>query len=448
MSEALYTAVRQARALLGASPRVCVALSGGRDSVVLLHVLHTLSQELSLSLQACHIHHGLLPEAPAWAKFCEALCTRWHIPYRCTSVQVDHDSGLGLEQAARQARYHALNQIDCDILALAHHQDDQAETLLFRLARGAGVAGAGAMPALSVHCAPEKPRWRPLLNVPRKLITAYAHAHHLSWVEDPSNADPSYARNAIRLHLAPVLEAQFPAWAANFARAATHFDQAKVLLQDLAQIDFLACAGKWLPQSGIARWQREPFLKLSPIRARNMLYALCVEHGHYAPIQRRLEEGLRQLGLVDSLYFPLSEQHALAQHAGQVWLQHPFLPLSADTQHFKLEQANWAGLPLSVQSTTGQGIHAQSLCEAQVYWGKRQPGLRLQWRPRQVPQTFKKTCQHLDIPAWLRDVLPILYINKHPAWMPGVGVMHKFACPPGEAGFLLNWQAWPLEKLE
>src|SRR5574337_1212393 len=169
-------AVAGVLAAAGVAPgqTVCVALSGGADSTVLLHVLAGLRPQGGFTLAAAHVHHGLSPNADAWLDACRALCAALGVAFHPFREQVARDDPAGLEAAARAVRHAALARVPCDWLAFGHHQDDQAETLLFRLLRGAGVRGAGAMAAIE----PGVPgRLRPLLGVRRSAIVAYARAH-------------------------------------------------------------------------------------------------------------------------------------------------------------------------------------------------------------------------------------------------------------------------------
>src|SRR5882762_4042233 len=156
--------------------RLAVGLSGGVDSVVLLHVL---KQHPGFNLSAIHVHHGLSPNAGAWAQFCRALCARWGVPLAVRRVKVAKE-GRGLEAAAREARYRAFKNSSCDAVALAHNRDDQAETVLMNLLRGAGVRGASGMPPRGRFDG--KMLLRPLLEVPRAAILAYAREQGLEWI--------------------------------------------------------------------------------------------------------------------------------------------------------------------------------------------------------------------------------------------------------------------------
>lgn len=248
-----------------------VAFSGGLDSTVLLHLLAKLANKHSLpSLSAIHVHHGLQAAAEAWPAHCQAVCDGLAVPLAIVHVQVE--AGASLEQAARTARYGAFIAATQpgDLLLTAQHRDDQAETLLFRLLRGAGGRGLAAMPI-------QRPLGRghlvrPLLDVSRAELEAYARDHRLQWIEDPSNADPQFSRNYLRQWVFPVLTRRWPQAAATIARSAAHLREAQGLLGELAGLDL---ANAQTPHD--YDWLKLPSLDLtaiqalSPARQRNAL---------------------------------------------------------------------------------------------------------------------------------------------------------------------------------
>src|SRR5215831_19561698 len=187
-----------------------LGLSGGVDSVALLVALAELAPGLRFSLRTVHVNHGISPNAASWAAFCSGLCARLAIPLQLEAVDIAPFRDLGLEAAARKARYEAFSRIDADFLVLAQHRDDQAETLLLRLLRGAGLRGLSAMAPLRAHAGTRARLMRPLLDVPRAEIEAYARDLGVKWIEDESNADTVRARNFLRHEVLPLLEKQFP----------------------------------------------------------------------------------------------------------------------------------------------------------------------------------------------------------------------------------------------
>ncbi|MDF3936011.1 tRNA lysidine(34) synthetase TilS [Pseudomonas citronellolis] len=248
-----------------------VGFSGGLDSTVLLHLLATLDEREALPpLSAIHVHHGLQAAGDAWPAHCEAFCRGLGVPLRVEYVQVA--AGASLERAARRARYDAfakhLKTTDC--LLAAQHRDDQAETLLFRLLRGAGVRGLAGIPA--ARALGRGTLVRPLLEVSRGELEAYAREQGLRWVEDPSNADTDFARNYLRQRVLPQLAERWPHAASNIARSAAHLAEAEGLLGELARQDIAAAqaahAFDWL---GVPSLALEPLLRLSDSRQRNAL---------------------------------------------------------------------------------------------------------------------------------------------------------------------------------
>lgn len=199
---------------------VLVAWSGGLDSTVLLHLLAHDADQRHRGLRAIHVHHGLHPDADAWASHCESLARAWAVPLTVVRVDVARHSGLGLEASARQSRRAAFaaELRDGECLALAQHRDDQAETFLMRALRASGPDGLAAMRPWRAFG--KGWMWRPLLDTPREALHAHALAHALSWVEDPSNADPGFDRNFLRLHVMPLLRERWPHADAALSRAA------------------------------------------------------------------------------------------------------------------------------------------------------------------------------------------------------------------------------------
>ena len=271
--------------------RVCVGLSGGMDSVVLLELLARLSATLSLQLSAMHVHHGLSPNADRWAAFCESLCEARSIPLRVARIQVDRSQPGGVEAVARDARYTAFNAIEADFIALAQHADDQAETVMHQILRGTGLKGMAGM-GETRHLREGLTLIRPLLGISRAGIEAYARENRLDWIEDESNADTAYTRNFIRHALTPKLAERFPHYRESLARAGRHAAEADEMLSALAAIDL-----KWDGRNAYA----DVLDNLSLTRQVNALYHWLqwqqgsVEKQSAFPSQSQLSEWAQQL---------------------------------------------------------------------------------------------------------------------------------------------------------
>ena len=189
---------------------LCVAFSGGPDSTALLHALAQIPAARERGLRALHVDHGLHADSRAWAGHCQRACSDLNVPCTTLGAQVETHRGEGLEAAARHARYAAFEQDlrEGEWLLLAHHRDDQAETVLLKLLRGAGPEGLGGM--RERRPLGKGQLWRPLLALPRAQLRAHVEAHALSCIDDPSNADARLSRNYLRHEILPRLAAHWP----------------------------------------------------------------------------------------------------------------------------------------------------------------------------------------------------------------------------------------------
>lgn len=383
-----------------------IGLSGGLDSTVLLHLLASHAQREALPpLSAIHIHHGLQAAADAWPAHCRELCAALSVPLQVEYVQVA--SGASLEQAAREARYAAFAaRLGADELLLtAQHRDDQAETLLFRLLRGAGVQGLSAMPVSRALGAGQLVR--PLLNCSRNELLAYASEHRLSWVEDPSNADERFSRNYLRRQVLPALLSRWPQASTNMARSAAHLNEAAQLLDELAQQDMVAAQ-----VSAEFTWLRLPSLALPVLR--------CLSE----PRQRNaLRYWLRPLTAM-----PDSEHWAgwqalrdAAQDATPAWKLAAGELRRSDERLWWLA-GDWLCSPVPVNVTV-QGNQQVALpangsvrIDGQLpagNWqlGYRQPGDQL-LLPGRGHRDLKRLFNELRIPVFVRDRLPLLRLDN------------------------------------
>jgi len=412
--------------------RLLLGYSGGLDSTVLLHALASLRGRFSFALQVHHVHHGLSPNADAWAAHCEQVCMSLEVPLRVVRVNVEPANGEGVEAAARRMRHAAWADAFADWWVTAHHRDDQAETLLFRLCRGAGVDGAAAM--APIERLPDRPgRLRPLLGCGRAELLSAATAAKLAWVEDESNADPRFSRNFLRHEVMPVLRTRFPAVDVAFARAATHFGEAAELLDALAQIDAGACGER--PMSAAA------LRVLAPARQANLLRWQLRRMDLTMPDETRLTEALRQLNTCDPAR-PLSlalGSAVLQVYRDQAWLTPPLPALPPAPAPWAPDQSlAWGEGCIEACDTVGEGLARSALADAVCHMRLRWPGCRLAL-PGRPGKEVRQLGQELGLPPALRDRLPILVVDGRVAWMAGVGVAAGFACPPGEAGVALHW---------
>ncbi len=290
-----------------AGQALTVGYSGGLDSSVLLHALVRINR---WPVRACHVHHGLSPHADQWAAHCQATAAQWGADCAVIRVEVARASGDGLESAARDARHQALAEAGGDWLLLAHHQGDQAETVLGNLLRGSGVLGLAGMPLRSGRIL------RPLLAVSREQLAEYATEHGLSWIEDESNTDQHYTRNWLRHRVLPLLRERFPAVEARIAATAAHAGAAQGLIEQLAALDAGGLAPSFpLP---VARLRELEFA-----RGVNLLRAALKAAGLQAPAASRLDEFVRQCRVAAPDRHPALHLAgwSLQVRARQVWLE-------------------------------------------------------------------------------------------------------------------------------
>lgn len=414
--------------------RLVLALSGGVDSVILLDILCRLREPLGFSLSALHVNHQLSPNAGEWAQFCADLCARHGIPLEVAKVVVPRQ-GVSLEAAAREARYREFARALGDFVVLAQHRDDQAETLLLQLLRGAGVAGAAAMPEVSCS----HPRLlRPLLDISRAELEAYAKERGLAWVEDESNLDTRFDRNFLRHRIFPAIAERFPACRTTLSRAARHFAEAAQLLDELAELD----ARGALHDGGLAV---ESLRSLSPARAKNLLRYWLTGCDVAPPNAARLEDILRQL-LQASQDAQLRVGLGTAeirrfQGLAQVVPVHPapnpdFSRIWQGEEELALPEL---GGVLHFRRSKGGGISLARLEASAVTLRTRRGGERLQPDCRRPTRSLKNLMQEARLPPWRRETLPLLYCGAELAAVPGIGVGCGFQASPDETGVVPEW---------
>ncbi len=433
--------------LVKPSGRLVVGLSGGADSVVLLDCLQRVARTCRIRLSALHVNHQLSPNAARWSAFCRRLCRTRGIPFE--SVKVEVSRGASVEAAARAARYAVYSRQPCDYVVLAHHQDDQVETLLLQLLRGAGVKGLAAMPLVRKvkDSSPVTRRsspaiLRPLLDATRAEILAYAKTRGLKWVEDESNRDTRFRRNFLRHEILPAIALRFPSYGVTIARSASHLAEASRLLDEVAVSD------------GAAPFEDgtlgvEALRRLPRARARNLLRFFLADCGIEPPGAARLEEALRQaLGAKQDARVSVDVGGAcLMRYAGRL---HVVPAGGSPAQRYS---RRWRGearlmLPeaggvLTLARTRGAGISAARLRSGAVTIRPRAGGERFQpdrLRPR---RSLKNLFQEERVAPWLRERLPLIFHDEMLVWVPGIGVDCAFQAGKGEPAILPSWSPAP-----
>lgn len=423
---------------------VLLGLSGGMDSVVLLKLLNTLRPQFGFELRAMHVHHGLSPHADAWADFCQGLCQSLDIPLKVSHVTIPRKPAAGIEAAARVARYETLLGEPADFVAVAHHQDDQAETLLLQLMRGAGVKGLSAMPKYDA----KRRLLRPLLDASRVEISNYAELHALSWVDDESNLDIRYERNHLRHHILPTLEQRFVSVRGAIARSAAHMAEAAHLLDELALVDAERCMHE--QRLVVSELQR-----LSEARARNLLRWWLASQELVLPSTVRLQEMLKQLlDARQDAQVKLSigtPGTYLRRYQDMVYLdqEQPAEPFAL-TWHGEETLRLPDGSCLRFVRGVATGLAYERLGIDRLRIAQRTGGERFKPDLARPSRTLKHLLQEAHMPPWQRQRLPLVYHEGKLALVPGIGVSAELQAREHEPALDIIWQpagAWDLSLL-
>jgi tRNA(Ile)-lysidine synthase len=418
---------------------ITIGLSGGIDSVVLLDILSKLTSSFPFKLSAVYCNHQISPNSHTWENFCEKLCAQYSVKFQAFKLNLI-TGHHGLEAAARQARYAVFTAIETDFLALAHHRDDQAETLLLRLLRGAGVKGLSAM-AESRPLNQGKSKTvliRPLIDLSRENLESYAQQNQLNWIEDESNSNIDYRRNFLRHRIFPEIKKYFPFYNATLARASKHFSHSAALLDELAQID----AERLVIDQKL---QLNELLKLSSLRAKNLIRYFFDQRGILMPSERRLDEICAQL------LHAQPDAEVCIQHSG--FLLRRFkgeLYIAPAIQTDQKLSIQWSGeRDLALPGNLGHlhfskqpkgEISLKSIEGGIITIRFREGGEKFQPDCKRPRRTLKNLLQEANITPWERVRLPLVFCNEQLIFVPKIGVACEFQNKTDEIGLTLEWQ--------
>lgn len=410
------------------------------DSVVLLHLLQSIAPRFRWRLSALHVHHGISPNADAWAESCTKLCVQNAIPLHVERVDISSlRDAHGVEAAARKLRHKAFLSQVCDFVALAHHADDQAETLLLQLLRGAGVKGVSAMPVLKPANHQMHATVRPLLDVSREQLYVYASENSLSWIEDESNADVRYPRNFLRHRILPELQSCFPRYRETLARSAHHFAEASQLMEELAQLDASqAIEGETLGVDSLRA--------LSHARAKNLLRHFVHVQGAVMPQSVQIEDMLGQLcdAREDAAVCVAFGDWEVRRYQGRV---HVMPALSDFDPAIVLDWTGqrelvWPALKarLMFSEVSGNGISLEKLKGESISLRLRSGGESLRLHHNGPNRSLKNILQEKHVPPWQRERLPLLYCGDELVAIIGVAIHAEYQAQEGEKSLLVSWE--------
>lgn len=420
--------------------RFVVAYSGGLDSHVLLHRVAALldDERLEKKIVAVHINHGLSVQAGQWTSHCAAQCEALGVLFHNINVDAKSVSGESPEAAARAARYRAFREFmqPGDCLLTAHHQDDQAETLLIQLLRGAGPRGLAAMPVYADFAA----GWhaRPLLAFSRGELRDYAQQAGLSWIDDESNSDTRFDRNFLRHEIMPALKSRFPGMAATLSRSATLCAEAAELLAEVAADDLAQV------QVDAGSFSVNGLQALGEVRARNLLHQYCRDHGLSTPSAAQLQCVWEEvIGAAEDSEPVVSWAGGEARRYRDTLFIGTPLP-----EHDATLTLPWDGTQalsirglgkLLAEEVAGQGVAQQALAGRYLEIRFRQGGEKLRPAGREGHHALKKLFQEAGVPPWRRDRIPLLYADGQLLAVAGHWLEHAAAAQADEPGLVLRW---------
>ncbi len=394
--------------------RYLVAFSGGIDSTVLLHALAASFDDHQTQIVAIHINHGLHEDAPAWETHCRAAAAALDVQFDSRPVEVDAKSGLGLEASARQARYDAFRDIveSGDWLLSAHHEDDQAETLLLNLMRGSGLAGLAGIGA--VQRFGDGMLARPLLGESGDSIKAYAEQHELHWIDDPSNLDTRFDRNFLRREIVPALAERWPGVVQRLAKSAELASEGSSLLNDLAQLDLANIATGTKPD----KLDIDGLKSLSEKRQRNLLRYAARQCGLPLPPATRLYQVTQELipARGDAQPLVVWPGAEIRRYRDKLYLLAEVPDVDAPESGKLTADGDWLDLGVGGgQMRLEAGVDGGIDCDAV------EGGLALRFRQggeefcpvgRKRSHKLKKLLQEDGVVPWMRQRIPLLYSGE------------------------------------
>lgn len=420
------------------SKHYLLAYSGGLDSSVLLHLMHRASHEDSqIRLAAIHINHGLSPRASEWSEYCRHKCEAKDVPYQSVTVNLGCCKGESIEAAARQSRYAILNdrlQYQ-QVLLTAHHQDDQCETLLLQMLRGSGLSGIASMPEIRDFS--NGFLARPLLSYDRESIRQYALKEGIDWIDDESNSDTDRDRNYLRHNIVPLIKDRWPSATRTIARTAKHSAECIDLVNTLGEQDL--ARSRIIGTNVVSSSSVKQF---SISRQRTLLRCWIREHERLTPPANILERILSELleSATDRNPVIKWDYTEVRRYRDCLYIMDP-LPAIDNQTSLKLEEACNA-LPLGrlkYQPTVGVGINRKLLEDRFISIRFRSGGESIIPYYSSYSHEAKKLMSEHGIPSWLRDLMPLVYVNDELVAIPGICVNRRWSALPDQDSINLVW---------
>ena len=412
-----------------------VALSGGVDSIVILHALSQLKTKLKLKLNAIHIHHDLSPNADDWLTFCYNECKKLSITIKTDKINIKQDLSMGIEAAARKSRYQALEAYRKDILVLGHHQNDQAETLLLQLFRGSGLNGLAAMPTFDQ----ERFIWRPLLRINREIIEDYAKENNLNFIEDESNNNLHFDRNFLRKEILPLIKSRYPDIINTISRSSENIAEGLNLHKAIAKEDANLYFSKNKERLSLT------MLKvLEKERVVNLIRWWLDVNKQLMPSKKTMSELYKQIKDVKKdalLNIDISESISIKAYRDELFLVEKQIKIDPYELIWRGEEV--VELPgnskLIFKRSVGAGFSLSKIGSKTLTIQNRNGGESFKPKNNQPTRTLKYLLQTSNIPPWKRQLMPLVFSENELVAVPDFGVHYKFQTDKEEDGWDINW---------
>ena len=412
-----------------------IALSGGIDSVVLLHALSQLKVKLKLQLSAIHINHDLSSNADDWLIFCHNKCKELGIPIKSEKINIKHDISMGIEAAARKGRYQALETYRKGILVLGHHQNDQAETLLLQLFRGSGLNGLAAMPLYDQ----ERFIWRPLLKINKEIIEGYAKENSLNFIKDESNDNLQFDRNFLRKNVLPLIKSRYPDIINTISRSSENIAEGLNLHKAIAKEDaniFFSKNKERLSLTMIKVLEKE--------RVVNLIRWWLDVNKKMMPSKKTMSELYKQIKNVKKdalLNIDISDSMSIKAYRDELFLVEKTIKIDPYELIWRGEEV--VELPgnsrLIFTKSLGAGFSLTKIGSKTLTIQNRNGGERFKPKNNQPTRTLKYLLQTSDIPPWKRKLMPLVFSENELVAVPDFGVHYKFQTDKEEHGWDIDW---------
>jgi len=415
--------------------KIDLALSGGMDSMALLVAMCRIKSEIKISLRAIHVHHGISDNADKWVDFCKKKCDLLKVEFIFEKINIKSDISMGVEAAGRKGRYKVFQKYKHSAIALAHHQNDQAETLLLQLFRGSGLKGLSAMQEFDL----ERKLWRPFLHIKKESIENFIQDQRIDYVNDESNENLNYDRNFLRKRVLPLIQDRYPNIIDTISRSASNIAEGLNLNQSIATED----AKKYFSKDKV-RLSLTMLKLLSKERVINLIRWWLDNNNQTMPTKKTIGELLVQISTLKKdtmVNISISSFMSIRAYQDELYLVEKKIEL----QPYELIWKGQSEIRLPDQSkllfkkTKGGGLSLSKLETSTLRVQNRVGGERFKPKEKQPTRTLKYLLQSSKIPPWERGSIPLLFLEDQLVVVPNFGIHIEYQAAKEELGWEIIW---------